>query len=163
VTRVAEEVRVGIDVRRAELRDADSVAEMCAELWPHGPAEEHRREFEEKTRSGMSGTLPVAIFVATDAASDALVGFVEVGMRSHAEGCDTAQPSGYVEGLFVREPVRRSGLGAALMRAAEDWARAQGCREMASDAHIDNQVSHRVHAALGYEEVERSVNFHKKL
>jgi len=154
---------MGIEVRRAELRDAGVVAGMCAELWPDGPVEEHRREFEQKTRSGMSGTLPVAIFVATDAARGALVGFVEVGLRSHAESCDTAQPAGYLEGWFVREAYRKQGVGAALMRAAEDWAREQGCREMASDALIDNVTSQRVHKALGYEEVERSVHFRKRL
>jgi len=33
--------------------------------------------------------------------NQSLVGFLEVGLRSHADGCDPAQPVGYVEGWFV--------------------------------------------------------------
>jgi|HubBroStandDraft_5_1064220.scaffolds.fasta_scaffold01428_8 aminoglycoside 6'-N-acetyltransferase I len=160
---MAGQVRAGIGVRRAELRDADAVAEMCALLWPEGPAEEHRREFVEKTTSGLSGTLPVAIFVAADTASGALVGFVEVGLRSHADGCDRTHPVGYIEGWFVQAPLRNSGVGAALVHAAENWAREQGCREMASDALIDNDVSQRAHKALGYEAGDRCVHYRKPL
>lgn len=160
---MAREVRPGIEIRRAALDDAQVVAEMCHELWPDGPALEHLSEFEAKVRSGRSGTLPVAIFVAADSESGTLVGFVEVGLRSHAEGCDTERPVGYVEGWFVREPLRKSGVGAALVRAAEDWAREQGCREMASDALIDNNLSQQAHEALGYEAGDRCVHFRKAL
>ena len=47
------------------------------------------------------------------------------------------------------------------MRAAEDWARARGCAEMASDALIDNSESEKAHAALGFEIVDRCVHFRK--
>jgi len=47
--------------------------------------------------------------------------------------------------------------------AAEDWARAQGCREMASDTWLDNTLSQQAHARLGYAEVERLVHFRKTL
>jgi aminoglycoside 6'-N-acetyltransferase I len=140
-----------------------AVAEMCVLLWPDGSVEEHGAELREKLASGMSGTLPVAIFVAADVESGALAGFLEVGLRSHAESCDSARPVGYAEGLFVRRELRKSGVGAALMRAAGDWARKQGCGEMASDVRIDNNVSQRVHEALGYEEVDRCVHYRKKL
>jgi aminoglycoside 6'-N-acetyltransferase I len=158
---MASPVRAGIEVRLAVLGDAAAVSEMCAALWPDGPAAEHRGEFEEKIASGRSGTLPVAYFVA--ASEGALVGFVEVGLRSHAESCDPARLVGYVEGWFVRPELRKGGVGAALIRAAENWAREQGCREMASDAWVENQDSHAAHKALGYEEVDRCVHFRKAL
>jgi aminoglycoside 6'-N-acetyltransferase I len=34
---------------------------------------------------------------------------------------------------------------------------------MASDAHLDNAVSHAAHHALGFEESERLVHFRKRL
>ncbi len=90
------------------------------------------------------------------------VGFLEAHLRDYAEGCETA-PVGYVEGWFVAEPDRRRGVGAALVQAAEAWARSQGCREMGSDALLDNLGSHQAHQALGYVEVERVVLFRKTL
>jgi len=47
--------------------------------------------------------------------------------------------------------------------AAEDWARSQGCVEMASDTWVDNDLSQRVHEALGYEVVDRCVHYRKTL
>jgi aminoglycoside 6'-N-acetyltransferase I len=44
-------------------------------------------------------------------------------------------------------------VGGALVRAAERWARSQGCREFASDAEADNRVSAAAHRALGFAEV----------
>ena len=92
-----------------------------------------------------------------------LIGFLEVGMRSHADGCNPARPVGFVEGWFVQERFRNRGVGGELMRSAEDWARAQGCLEMASDALIDNEGSQRAHEALGFDVVDRCVHFRKGL
>jgi aminoglycoside 6'-N-acetyltransferase I len=49
------------------------------------------------------------------------------------------------------------------MRAAEQWARSQGCVEMASNALIDNAQSEHAHKALGFEIVDRCVHFRKAL
>ncbi len=106
--------------------------------------------------------MPLTILVA-ELENNGLAGFVEVGLRSCAEGCDPSRPAGYVEGWYVVETLRRQGIGAELLAAAEDWARRYNCREMASDAQIHNQTSQQVHVALGFEEVERSVNYRKAL
>ena len=59
--------------------------------------------------------------------------------------------------------MRRSGVGRALVAAAEVWASAHGFREMASDALLDNDASHRAHRAIGFSEVERHVVFRREL
>jgi aminoglycoside 6'-N-acetyltransferase I len=91
-----------------------------------------------------------------------LAGFAEVGTRQYADGCDTS-PVAYLEGWYVDADVRRQGVGASLVRAAEAWARGKGLRELASDTTLDNDVSQRAHGALGFEEVERIVAFRKVL
>ena len=91
-----------------------------------------------------------------------LCGFVEVGTRPYAEGCNSS-PVGYVEGWWVDEDVRRAGVGRSLLHAAEEWALRQGYREMGSDALLDNLTSHAAHQRCGYEEVERLVMFRKTL
>ena len=59
--------------------------------------------------------------------------------------------------------VRGKGAGRALMRAAEQWARDAGYRELASDAELEDRTSHHAHQALGFEEVESAVHFRKNL
>jgi aminoglycoside 6'-N-acetyltransferase I len=146
----------------AGYQDAPEIAELCALLWPDVSVEEHLAERQAILASGVCGNLPIAIFIARDE-SGAMQGFIEVGMRSHADGCDPARPAGYIEGWFVREAVRRQGLGTALIREAERWARERGCREMASDTWLDHEDSQRAHAAAGFEVVDRCVHFRKKL
>jgi aminoglycoside 6'-N-acetyltransferase I len=153
---------MSITLSEARSRDTAEIAELCALLWPGASAEEHRGELQAILESHMYGTLPMTIFIASDE-NRMMQGFIQVGMRSHADGCDVAQPVGYVEGWFVRDPARRQGLGMALMREAERWARDRGCKEMASDAWIDHEDSHRAHAAAGFEVVDRCVHFRKTL
>ena len=149
-------------IRAATPADASAIAVLMHALWPDGSVAEHRGECEAKLAGEPPSTLPFALFVAEDAESRA-VGFVEVGLRSHADGCDARQPVGFIEGWYVSADQRRSGVGRALIGVAEDWARDQGCIEMASDTWIDNPGSERAHQALGYEVVDRCVHFRKPL
>jgi aminoglycoside 6'-N-acetyltransferase I len=102
-----------------------------------------------------------ATFVA-ERGDGTLCGFVEVGSRPYAEGCQSS-PVGYVEGWWVDADVRRAGVGTALLDAAENWARGMGYTEIASDALLENTVSHAAHRRCGYQEVERLVTFRKSL
>jgi aminoglycoside 6'-N-acetyltransferase I len=101
------------------------------------------------------------VFVA-ERVDGSIAGFVEVGARPYADGCETS-PVGYIEAWYVDADVRRTGYGAALLAAAEDWARARGYREMASDSQLDNEISHAAHRNSGYDEVDRVVQFRKRL
>jgi aminoglycoside 6'-N-acetyltransferase I len=91
-----------------------------------------------------------------------LKGFVEARLREYAEGC-VSTPVGYLEGWYVSPSARRQGIGRALVEAAEQWARAQGCSEMASDAILENDMSHAAHRRIGFAEVERIVCYRKSL
>jgi aminoglycoside 6'-N-acetyltransferase I len=101
------------------------------------------------------------VFVA-EREDGSIAGFVEVGARPYADGCDTS-PVGYIEAWYVDPDVRRAGYGRAMLSAAEDWARARGYLEMASDAQLHNEISHAAHRHSGYEEVDRIVQFRKTL
>ena len=149
-------------IRAARVSDTDEIAAMMTSLWPDGTVEEFRREVEALVASEMCGTLSATILVALEE-DGSLSGFIQAGLRSHADGCDPAHPVGYVEGWFVRRAVRGRGIGSALMRTAEEWARSQGCLEMASDAVIENEESLRAHEARGFEVVDRCVHFRKRL
>jgi aminoglycoside 6'-N-acetyltransferase I len=129
---------------------------MSVALFPQHSAEElapWMREFKARSDG--------EVFIA-ERPDGSVAGFVEVGTRQYADGCDT-NPVGYVEAWYVDPDVRRRGYGRALLAAAETWARRQGYREIASDALLDNTASHAAHRRSGFEEVDRVVQFRKRL
>jgi len=149
-------------VRVARIGDREELARMREALWPESSAEEHAEELLGILEGKGFGTMPLVELVATES-SGALIGFAEVGLRSHADGCDASHGVGYIEGWYVVKSHRKQGIGRKLLAAAEHWARKQGCVEMASDALVENEVSQRAHAALGYAVVDRCVRYRKVL
>ena len=145
-----------ITIRLVEPGDRLEWLRMRISLWPEHTDNEHLVEMDEILLDPMQ-----PVFVV-DRSIDKLGGFLEAGIRKYAEGCDTS-PVGYIEGWYVDKDLREMGIGKALVTAAEDWARAKGLTEMASDTWLDNEVSIQAHMKLGYAEVERAVHFAKKL
>jgi len=162
-----------IRIRPAQLSDHKQLLRFREALWPNASADEHSRELALILEGKPVTTLPLIILVAElvadpsdrpdEASNRTLAGFLEVDLRSHADGCDPSRPAGYIEGWYVAENHRKKGVGRKLLIAAEEWARNQGCVEVASDTWIDNEVSQRVHEALGYEVVDRCVHYRKTL
>jgi aminoglycoside 6'-N-acetyltransferase I len=111
------------------------------------------REFKERPDA--------AVFIA-ERSDGSPAGFVEVGTRPYADGCETS-PVAYVEAWYVDPDVRRGGVGRALLAAAEAWAREHGYCEMASDTQLDNAVGFAAHRGAGYVEVDRIIQFRKDL
>ena len=104
---------------------------------------------------------PYVGFLAFDAEERA-VGMVDARVRNYAEGSPTLR-AGYVEDLWVAPHVRDKGVARALLAAVEQWALTQGLGWLGSDTTLENLVSQRWHAAVGFEEVERLVVFGKQL
>lgn len=129
---------------------------MSEALLPDEPPEEYESEMRSLLRRD-----DAAVFVA-ERPDGSVCGYVEVGSRAYADGCRTS-PVGYIEAWYVDPDVRRSGYGRALLEAADAWARGRGYSEMASDALLDNTVSHEAHIRSGFSEVERVVQFRKSL
>jgi aminoglycoside 6'-N-acetyltransferase I len=102
------------------------------------------------------------VVIVAERAPGSLCGFVEVGERTNADGCETS-PVAYVEGWYVDADVRRQHIGARLIEAAESFARAHGYRELASDSNLHNIISQRAHLQLGFEELDRVVLYRKAL
>ena len=141
-------------VRSATIDDRAALLGFRRELYDGDPD----GEFEI---DGVFADPLTAMFIAADD-DDRPVGFVEVALRSFAEGCVTS-PVGYIEGLYVEADMRRQGIARALFEAAEAWAVGQNCREMGSDVRIDNDTSESAHLAAGYEPVERIICFRKTI
>jgi aminoglycoside 6'-N-acetyltransferase I len=145
-----------ITIRPYQPTDYPEWLRMRLALWPDGSEADWQHEIADILADPHQ-----PVFVA-ERPDGTLGGFLEVSLRKYADGCDSS-PVGYLEGWYVDADLRRTGVGAALVQAAENWARAQGCTEMGSDTEIENRVSFRAHLALGYEEAERLIHFCKAL
>jgi aminoglycoside 6'-N-acetyltransferase I len=133
-------------VRQIERKDAAAWLSLRHALWPESPEDEHREEIEQFFSGRL--TEPLAVLIAEDDTGRP-VGIAELSIRPSAEGCQTT-PVAYLEGWFVLPDSRRKGVGRVLVEAAEQWARAQGCKEFASDTQPANAVSMAAHEALGF-------------
>ena len=151
-----------VRIRPAEPRDIAETSKLFHDLWPEGTLEEHARELVTLVAGDFPGTLPGIVFVAIDP-DGRVIGFIEVDLRSHADGCDPARPTAFLEGWYVATAWRRKRVGAKLVAAAEEWARNQGCTEIASDTWWDALDSQRAHERLGFEVVDRCVHYRKNL
>ena len=143
-------------IRKVRVEDKPEWLQMRLALWADLPPEAHSTKMVAILSDPMQ---PVFVAVRENGR---LCGFLETGTRGYAEGCQTS-PVGYIEGWYVDADMRGQGIGTALVRAAEAWAREQGLVEMASDTWLDNQGSIHAHLKLGYEETVRLIHFKKKL
>jgi aminoglycoside 6'-N-acetyltransferase I len=147
-------------VRSATKADAEAWLAMRMALWPDANVDELRLEVGRYFVAHGEPLLPHRVFVAEDHGK--IVGMLELSLRPYADGCDSS-PVPFIEAWYVAEDARRSGVGGALVKAAEQWAREHCYTEMASDALLENTESEHAHKAIGFEEIERAIRFRKKL
>jgi aminoglycoside 6'-N-acetyltransferase I len=144
--------------RRATHSDLTPLVRLRSALWPHHDEAYHRGELA-RILGGETAT--AAVFVS-GLSPGAAPGFAEASLRhDYVNGCATS-PVVFLEGIYVEPTSRRRGLARELVTQVTAWGSSLGCREMASDALIDNEISHRMHEALGFKETERVI-FYRRL
>ena len=145
-------------IERCSSLDQPGWLDLRLALWPDATADEHRGYM------AISLAQPeryLQLMVYDDRRQP--LGFIEGSIRSDYVNGTESSPVGFIEGVYVVPSRRRKGVARQLYAAIADWARARGCRELASDALVDNEVSQRAHRSLGFRETERVVYFTKVL
>lgn len=144
-----------VRIKIAETSDREPWLSFRMQLFPATPRDQHERLIERIVDSQDK----VAFIAMVD---DRPVGLAECSLRPIAEGCNGG-PVAYFEGWYVDEEYRRQGVGRVLFKTLCDWARQQGCTEMASDCDVTNGVSQKAHAAVGFTEDSQLVHFCMRL
>lgn len=141
-------------IRQATRQDAGAAAALALQLWPENDLPALTAEMEEIIQDG-------AVFLAEE--DGVAIGFAQCQLRhDYVEGTETS-PVGYLEGVYVQAAHRRRGVARALLAACEQWARAQGCREFASDCELTNAESLLFHLNMGFIEANRIICFTKDI
>jgi ribosomal protein S18 acetylase RimI-like enzyme len=134
-----------VRIRPAAEADAPAAVGLMAQLAEFGHGQVHPG-VEERFRT-MIEAPQHAIFVA-EAGHGQVVGLLTMSQRWtlwHAGPC------ALIEELVVDKGARRQGVGRALIQAALDWARAQGCSEVELSTEPDNLKAQAFYRRLGFE------------
>ena len=144
-------------IRPLEEHDLNEWLRLRTLLWDEADEDDHRSEMVDIIEH-----VDLQLVAVAESKDGNLVGFLEASIRSFAEDCETDHV-GYLEGWYVDADYRQHGIGRDLVKFAENWARQQGCTEMASDAEIGNVNSVQAHVGVGYVETSRLIHFRKDL
>lgn len=133
--------------------DSAAVADLTSQLgYPANEADIRRRyDFISDREDGR-------IFVALDAGED-VVGWIHVQATYMLEADTRAE----IWGLVVAESARGSGVGRALVTAAEDWAMTRGINMVAVRSNALRVEARGFYERLGYKVVKTQNAFRKTL
>lgn len=145
-----------MNVREVAVGDRAEWAQMRHELWP----DEDVTQLEAEANEFLANPAVWGVFVAE--IDVRIVGFAECRIRESATGCATSGV-GYLEAWYVEPAARRRGVARALLSCCEDWARARGASEMASDTTDEYPLSPAAHRSVGFTEVRRHYCYRKSL
>nr|BDD36737.1 aminoglycoside 6'-N-acetyltransferase AacA34 [uncultured bacterium]BDD36829.1 aminoglycoside 6'-N-acetyltransferase AacA34 [uncultured bacterium]BDD36921.1 aminoglycoside 6'-N-acetyltransferase AacA34 [uncultured bacterium]BDD37013.1 aminoglycoside 6'-N-acetyltransferase AacA34 [uncultured bacterium] len=113
-------------IRPVEQSDAESWERLRNLLWE---GDDHKAEIARFFNG--EAEEPNEVLVAVTSKND-VIAHIELSLRYDIDGLAGIK-TGYIEGLFVEERYRLSDVVPRLLRAAELWAKDQGCLAFASD------------------------------
>ena len=143
-----------MDISEVTKKDFDEWLELGLALWPH--YRKKKDKLEQEFNRILKSPKETAFLVKDKGKS---VAFANLSLRTDfVQGASTS-PVAYLEGIYVDPNYRKRGLAKRLVEVAKKWAKENGCKELASDAELDNIASQNFHKRIGFREVKRTVNF----
>jgi GNAT superfamily N-acetyltransferase len=127
-------------VRRATVSDAAEIARLAAQFGYTVAAPEVRRNLETL------GTVPSQYIAIAQDSRDSIGGWIQAQRTLVLTSSERAE----IIALVVDAAMRRRGIGALLVEAAQQWARTQGLAEMVVRSNVQRDSSHLFYLALGY-------------
>ena len=142
-----------------ETKHFEELAKIRHQLWPQETVKEHLAEIQD-----LLSNYDYHAWLAFDehAQDKTPIGFMELSIRPYVNGC-LYRPVAFLEGIFCQPHYQQQGIGALFVEIAEEWAKDREIQELASDAYLENSLSHKAHARWGFAQTEKVVYFRKKL
>ncbi len=137
-------------------QNVEALAHLFVELWPECTFEtefEYCKQILEKDDQ--------TAFLVNEKGE--YIAFAYLSLRNDFVEGATSYPIAYLEGIYVKESYRKTGIASKLIQQAEQWAKENGSSQLASDVEIDNEQSIRFHNKSGFQEENRIVCFVKDL
>ena len=137
-------------IRPMQRHDVECVSQLITELGYPATAADIARRFER-----IDGRDHQVLLVA-DAGGEA-IGWIHVAMHPYLESDASAE----ILGLVVTDHERGHGIGAALVGAAESWARGQGCGVLRVRSRVTRERAHAFYERHGFHRVKTQHCFQK--
>lgn len=144
---------MNFSIRPAQLDDLDAIRELLPRLaefeLPPGRVAEHLWRGDEKILLAWAeGKEPACLVQVAIGEDQRLLGVAMSRLRPELL---SAEPSAHLEILMVARDAEGTGIGRALMNAAESAARDRGARSMTLHAFATNTRACRLYEKLGYD------------
>lgn len=139
-------------IRKVEASDADSVAQLSAELGYPASIPAISERIQCVTASTERATYVACI-------DSTVVGWIDVFEVLHLQSGASAE----IGGLVVSSRYRSAGIGAQLVQHAERWARQRGLVRVIVRSRSTREAAHRFYLREGYEQTKTSAVFAKTL
>ena len=135
-------------IRSAQPADLGQILELVRDLATfHGDMANTTLANLERDIFGMPPWLPVLVAELNERVAGYVALYRVVQIQFGTRGMD-------MHHLIVRQDLRGRGIGGALITAARNEARAQGCDYMMVGTHRDNHAAQKVYLRSGFEAVE---------
>ena len=140
-------------IRAARTYDAQAIAELGAQLgYPS------TRQQIASRLAGVEAEPSSRVLVAENG-DGRVIGWLHVAARTQL----TEDMCADILGLVVDESARGAGVGADLVRAAEAWARGEGCTRIRVRSRETRERAHKFYEREGYARNKVQVVLHKSL
>jgi aminoglycoside 6'-N-acetyltransferase I len=146
-----------VNIVKVTQNDFREWLDLALKLWPDYTVEEMQGDLVKILQSPREEQ-----FLVRDSDGKAIA-FMNLSLRYEYVPGASQSPVAFVEGIYVQDEYQNQGIGTYLIRYAEQWALAQGCTQLASDALLENTGSYQFHTKVGFQEVEKVVSFIKQL
>jgi len=144
---------IGLTIRPAEAGDSAALASLAGQLgYPIRKSEVQRQ------LSSLAKEKGHAVFVA-ELGGHGIVGWIHMMPRQLLYSFGLAE----IGGLVVDAEHRRKGVGRALIRAAEQWAKSQGYSRIVVRSNAVREESHAFYPSLGYNSVKTQKVYREEL